>query len=206
MKMEPFSRRGSRRKRFDRDGGQWLALPMVVLQAKRFYALSPSATKLLFAICSQWMGLNNGDLCAAMSVLEQRGWRSTSTLARALAELLNAGFIAKTRLGGRNRCALYGLTWLPLGRAEKMDPELVRGFRRGAYLDPNYEPLAPVRAPAIRPGRRKFDASKSEVLTTELLRKVKRAESAPPVVLQKSKQSKSIARIAASKIEDLSRA
>ena len=59
-----------------------------------------------------------GDLSAAYSVLKARGWRSPGTLNGALKRLVRAGWLTYTRHGGRNRCALYALTWWPIDYCE----------------------------------------------------------------------------------------
>jgi hypothetical protein len=173
----------------DRDGVQFIALPMVVLRCERFAALPPSAVKLLMDFCVQSNGNNNGDLSAAMTTLRKRGWTSTVTLARALAALLNAGFVARTRLGNRHRCALFGLTWFRLDPSEKMDAGLVTQFRRGAYMGAVGAKAEMVKAPAFRPGKRLFGASESGAQNAGLLQKVKHREIEEPRLLQKVKQS-----------------
>jgi hypothetical protein len=81
MSATSSRRRGGRK--YDRDGEQFLPMPMVTLRSERFSALSPKAVKLLLDIAAQWNGLNNGDLSATLSVLKNRGWGSATTLARA---------------------------------------------------------------------------------------------------------------------------
>lgn len=46
--------------------------------------------------------------------MRKHGWRSKAALQRAIDELLQTGFIVRTRLGGRNRAALYAITWLSI--------------------------------------------------------------------------------------------
>lgn len=60
---------------------------------------------------AQYNGKNNGDLCAAYSMMQKHGWRSKGTLARALTELVNAGFILITRQGGKHKANLYAVTF-----------------------------------------------------------------------------------------------
>ena len=54
---------------------------------------------------------NNGDLCAAPSILINRGWTSNESISYALKELLYYEFIILTRRGDRRRPHLYGITW-----------------------------------------------------------------------------------------------
>ena len=39
--------------------------------------LSPRATKLLIDLLAQYRGYNNGDLCAPLSLMRERGWNSS---------------------------------------------------------------------------------------------------------------------------------
>jgi hypothetical protein len=97
--------------KFRQNSGSFLAIPHVVLENEDFINLSPRAIKLLFDIASQFRGTNNGDLCAAFSIMEKRGWKSKSLLANSLKELLDKNFILLTRQGGRKIPNLYALTW-----------------------------------------------------------------------------------------------
>lgn len=92
----------------------FLALPHSVLNSEAYSGLKPRAVKLLVDVASQYNGKNNGDLCAAMTVLEAKGWKSNSSIEIALKELIEAGLIDNTRQGGRNRCSLYAVTWHPI--------------------------------------------------------------------------------------------
>ncbi|MFT7228674.1 MAG: DNA-binding MarR family transcriptional regulator [Methylophilaceae bacterium] len=62
-------------------------------------------------LANQINGHNNGGLCLAYSVLKMKGWRSPSTLSKAIKELLDKGLIEVTRKGDRNVCALYAVTF-----------------------------------------------------------------------------------------------
>lgn len=55
--------------------------------------------------------MNNGDISIAWKIMGSRGWHSKETLRQAEIELLDSGFISKTRQGGRNKCNLYAVTW-----------------------------------------------------------------------------------------------
>ena len=92
-------------------GGQFAALPEVVLRSAKFASLSPVAVKLMLDLLSQYNGKNNGDLCAAYSVMQKRGWSSKSNLDRALKELLATKFIAIAEQGGRHKPTLYAITF-----------------------------------------------------------------------------------------------
>jgi len=93
------------------DGGGFLMLPHAVMDSPRYAGLSGSAVKLLADLGRQYRGHNNGDLSAAWKIMQPRGWKSRDTLSRALAELLAAGMIEKTRQGGLHLCSLFALTW-----------------------------------------------------------------------------------------------
>ncbi|PAV25202.1 hypothetical protein C8D92_102229 [Tamilnaduibacter salinus] len=89
----------------------FLGLPKDVLGSPAYRSLGGWEVKLLVDIGGQFNGKNNGDLCAAWSVMKERGWKSPGTLSKALKGLLEVGLIQETREGGRHRCTLYALTW-----------------------------------------------------------------------------------------------
>lgn len=98
-----------------RGGGQFLPLPVRVLQSQALANLSPHASKLLLDLASQWRLGNNGDASAAFEkVLRQRGWKSKTTLHKALRELLDSGLIVQTRQGSLHKCSLFALNWLAI--------------------------------------------------------------------------------------------
>jgi hypothetical protein len=90
---------------------RFLAIPHSVLNSEAYKGLKNAPVRLLIDIGSQFNGSNNGDLCAAMTVMKVRGWKSNSSLETALNALVDAGLIEQTRQGGRNRCSLYAVTW-----------------------------------------------------------------------------------------------
>lgn len=88
-----------------RERGQFLALPSNVLESENFRTLSARATKLLLCLLAQLRfgrgGIaNNGDLCLAHSIAKQWGLISKGTLHLAIKELIERGWIIKTRQGG----------------------------------------------------------------------------------------------------------
>jgi hypothetical protein len=96
-------------------------VPLAVLESLQYAALSWPARALLIELAAQFNGHNNGDQSAAFALHRKRGW-TRSTLQAATVELEQAGFIVRTRQGGRNACNLYGLTWQPLDEcAGKLD-------------------------------------------------------------------------------------
>jgi len=115
-----------------RDGHGFVALPHIVIRSDQFVRLSAQAVKLLIDLTAQYDGRNNGDLCATWSMMEVRGWKSRDTLAKAIKELVNQGFIVQTRQGGRHAPSLYGITFYALDESSKLDIRS-REFPRGAW-------------------------------------------------------------------------
>jgi len=89
----------------------FLALPHHLMESPQWAALTAHGKALLVDIASQYRGSNNGDLCAALTVLRPRGWKSSATLSKTLKELVAGGWIERTRQGGRHRAALWAITW-----------------------------------------------------------------------------------------------
>tara|TARA_R110001583_G_scaffold195485_1_gene374109 strand:- start:1735 stop:2145 length:411 start_codon:yes stop_codon:yes gene_type:complete len=94
-----------------KQSGQYFGLPHAVMASPNYIRLSSHAVKLLNDLGFQYNGKNNGDLCATWSMMIQRGWKSASTLYKAINELTHYGFIFKSRQGGRHKPTLYSLTW-----------------------------------------------------------------------------------------------
>lgn len=129
----------ARSKRFSnakekRDGGAFYTIPAAVLNGAAYLSLGSHARMLLFDLLAQYRGDNNGDLCAAYSLMKDRGWRSEHTLLGAKRELLEAGLIFETRKGARpSKASLYALTWYALDDCNgKLDIQ-PRAFPRGLY-------------------------------------------------------------------------
>ncbi len=97
-----------------REAGGYVAMPHRVLRSVQFAALSPRSVKLLLDLLAQYRGENNGDLCAAMTLMQARGWRSKAGLHKSLAELKATSFIVETRKGGRHKATLYGVTFFDI--------------------------------------------------------------------------------------------
>ena len=66
----------------------FVRFPHELLNHRNFRTLSPRATKLLIDIASQYNGRNNGDLCAPLSKMRNRGWNSSDQLFKAKKELV----------------------------------------------------------------------------------------------------------------------
>lgn len=113
-------------KRKDRTGKRgkerFMALPHKILACNSYVSLSVHAKVLLVELFYQFNGSNNGDLSATWKQVQKRGWRSRNTLHKCLKELLESGFIVKTRQGGKNKPCLYGVTWLGIDECKgKLD-------------------------------------------------------------------------------------
>lgn len=95
-----------------------------------FYRLSPYAKALLFELFSQYRGRNNGDLSCAWGTVKDRGVGSHRTVQRAEKELIDTGWIFRTRQGGKNRCNLYALTFYDIDECDgKLDDDSLIGKR-----------------------------------------------------------------------------
>ena len=86
-------------------------LPFAVIRSQGFARLSAHAVKLVIDLLAQYKGDNNGDLCAAWTIMQGRGWKSKETLNKALKELKEGHWVEVTRQGGRHKASLYGLTF-----------------------------------------------------------------------------------------------
>lgn len=119
--------RDRRRHKGRSESGSFLALPHRVLESLNFRALSAAAVKLLLQLGAQFRGSNNGDLSAAWRIVKPLGATSRGSVSRGLRELLRYGMIQQTRQGGRNRCSLFALTWLPIDECNgKLDVPTTR--------------------------------------------------------------------------------
>lgn len=92
----------------------FVRIPHHVINHEHFRSLSPRATKLLIDLLAQYRGYNNGDLCAPLSLMRERGWNSSDQLQKAKNELIEKDVIIVTRQGGLNKCSLYAVTWFPI--------------------------------------------------------------------------------------------
>lgn len=96
-------------------GAPFAAIPIYLLEHPDYWSVSPRARDLLTCLASQFNAgnENNGNLCAAQSIMKKYGW-TDSTRKRALKQLEDAELIVKTRLGHKKRCSLFALAWLPI--------------------------------------------------------------------------------------------
>ena len=140
---------GERRRDEKRIEGKFCALPLDTLKSAAYRSLSHTARSLLIDIASQYMGANNGRLRASMKSLRPMGWRSADVIARAKKELLQAELIYETVMGSRpNKASWYAVTWADLDMHPGFDPDVHRGFKRGAYRTAEILPVCPPRGAA----------------------------------------------------------
>jgi hypothetical protein len=116
-------------------------VPRELADSLAFRTLSNSAKVLWHDLMMQYRGNNNGNINATLSNLKYFGWRSSSTLSKALAELIAHGFLCETRKGGGNgcslrQCCLYRFTHLVVNANDKI------GIKGGAatYDYRQYDP------------------------------------------------------------------
>ena len=120
-----------------RDGGQFIALPLVVLDSPGYRLASYPARAMLVDIAMQYSGGNNGKLTACAKYLHPKGWNSNATIHRAVRDLIDCRLLIETRKGARpNKAAWFALSWLALDQTSgiEIDPTL---YRTGGYMRPD---------------------------------------------------------------------
>jgi len=123
--------------------GSYVQLPHAVLEHRNFTRLSPKGVKLLIDLYAAYRGHNNGNLCAAYSLMRKRGWKSKETLSLALDELQHYGLIVMTRQGGRDKNPnLYAVTWLKIDECNVVRYSGATIVAPGTWKDerPDWEP------------------------------------------------------------------
>lgn len=130
-----------------RESGGFVPLPYCVLRSNSYARLSAYAVKLLNDLLAQYNGHNNGDLCATWSLMERRGWRSRSTLCKALAELKRRQWVEVTRQGGRHRATLLAVTFYSIDNCRgKLDVDSTL-TPRGLWRNHEPPPALKIRRP-----------------------------------------------------------
>ena len=100
--------------------GQFVGIPIVVLDHEDFRNLSNSAKIALIAILREFNGKNNGDLSLPLSRARQWGIKSSATLVESIRELESVNLIIRTRdpslmrFALRGQCSLFAVTWRPI--------------------------------------------------------------------------------------------
>ncbi len=120
-----------------RMAGGFVALPWVVQDSPAWQSLSHPARSLLLDVARQLSPDNNGRLLASRAYLIKRGWKSSDVIARAIRELLEAGFLHQTVQGHRPaKASWFAVTWQLLCSDRRgFDHGTAETFRRGAFLD-----------------------------------------------------------------------
>lgn len=97
-------------------GAPFAAIPIYLLEHPDYWSVSAKARDLLTCLASQYNAgnANNGDLCAAESVMKKYRIWTNPTRKRVLKQLEDAELVVKTRQGHKRRCSLYALSWLPI--------------------------------------------------------------------------------------------
>jgi hypothetical protein len=142
--------------------GAYAALPDSVTDSPNYISLSDAAVRLLVELVRHHDGWNNGLLHTAYTALRKRGLGSQSKVQKAFDELVNAGFIVKTRNGGLNTGPdMYALTWLPPSRTDRAGnqkdmPLLPKTYPINSFLNVPF----PIRQKSLRGAARRSMTAK----------------------------------------------
>ena len=105
---------GKHSKRLPDPKGGHVRIYWELLASAAWRSLSYASQSLYVLLRRKLLGTNNGNISATLGDLKHYGWKSSSTLAKALKELQALGFIAVTRQGGiafgQRVCTLYRFT------------------------------------------------------------------------------------------------
>jgi hypothetical protein len=111
-----------RARKFGKSAHSFVRIEHRMLLHPAFGKLSSNACKALLFLASQYRGENNGDLTIAWRIAKDKGFRSNGSLRVSTLELVTAGFVIRTRQGGRNQCSLFALSWFPINHCDgKLD-------------------------------------------------------------------------------------
>lgn len=125
----------SRKLRNGRTGGKFggerfVALPHDVVHAMQQHRISCVARSAIIELSTIYNGSNNGSIAMAARSLAERLHVSKDTAARALKELIDAGFIETTRTadfdGKQRKATEYRLTWRKCDRTGRPASRLYR--------------------------------------------------------------------------------
>jgi hypothetical protein len=94
------------------------------MESEDYVNLMSGSRSLLLEFAYQYKGKNNGNLSATYNQMKKRGFRSPTTLAKALKALIAAKMLIKTRQGGKNSPCLYAITWRPIDECRGKNLEL----------------------------------------------------------------------------------
>lgn len=91
-----------------------LCIHSKIIDSAAWCSLSYASQSLYVLLRRKLLESNNGNISATLGDLKHYGWKSSSTLAKALKELKERGLIAVTRQGGiafgQKVCTLYRFT------------------------------------------------------------------------------------------------
>ena len=135
----------------DDPSGKIIAVPHYVLNSLAYKSLSGNAVRLFIDLFMQYNRANNGKLIASINFMEKhRGWTSSTTLNRAIKELIDKGLIAKTVQGHMpNKASWYAICCFALNDIPDLDIT-PREFPRGQYA--HWKPLShPLSQPIANP-------------------------------------------------------
>lgn len=134
-----------------KETSRFAMIPESVLLSTNFHGIPGEAVRLLLALAGQYNGHNNGNLCAAMSVLRQYGFTSCDTVNRALRAALEADLIIRTRdgmfQGEKSQCALFALAWKPINACPNKGLMVKPTVAPPRLFIPSKEIQRPVRKP-----------------------------------------------------------
>lgn len=127
------AKRGQQRKPSNRH--PYFALEWRLLDSEAYADLTFSARSLLDVLGRQ-LGVpnNNGHLLTAYNYIKKFGFDSDRTVTRATKELIEHGFLFKTKTGGYQRgVGKFAVTWLPL--SSDLNGLSPNGFKPNAWRD-----------------------------------------------------------------------
>ncbi len=142
--------------------GSYTPLPHALLDSMAFMGASDRAKAMLLELVRQHSGRNNGHLHLAIGWLRKRGWKSTSAIQLAKAELVERGLAVLTSRGGLNAGPdRYALTWLPISNHIGLSEVTPRTYAPGAWRFADPPPVLSNRKPPP-PNNRKKRAERSD--------------------------------------------
>lgn len=111
----------------------YAAIEHRVIDSPAYADLRFSASALLVLLARQLTRTNNGHLQATDAWCKPKGFGSEHTLRGAIADLIQHGFVYRTRSHGANKAwAKYAVTWLPITDKKGL---FLAGFKPCAWRD-----------------------------------------------------------------------
>ncbi|GAB3733981.1 hypothetical protein GCM10028862_16770 [Luteimonas pelagia] len=140
--MGKNNRKPGRERWADIKGGMAFIVPVQLTRHESWRRLTPWAHKLVADLSTQYSGYNNGYLCAAWTLMRERGWHSRTTLAKAVAELEHFRIIERTQQGGRNRPNLFAFSFRRVDRIEGRRLDVPATTQSSNAWDDTFPPFA----------------------------------------------------------------